>query len=88
MRNKSAGLWAIIAGILVLLPMFVSYRAKTFHYCVANDERAQRARLADSSEPCKADESPADWQELWRQQGLHSKLRMLANTTSEAFGGN
>jgi hypothetical protein len=88
MQYKNAGLWAIIAGILVLLPVFVSYRAQTFHYCVAYDERAQRARLADNSEPCKPDERPTDWRGLWRQQGLHSKLKMLVNTTSEAFGVN
>ena len=88
MPGKNAGLWAIIAGAAVLLLVFVSYRAQTFRYCVANDEGAQRARLVDSSDPCKADERPTEWQGLWRQAGLHSKLKMLVNTTAEAFGVN
>jgi hypothetical protein len=86
--GKDAVLAAIVAGGLVLLLVFVSYRAQTFHYCVGSDERAQRARLADSKEPCRADERPTDWPGLWRQEGLHSKLKMLVNTTSEAFGAN
>ncbi len=88
MQGKEAVLVVIIAGGLVLLPVFVSYRAHTFHYCVGSDERAQRARLAAGNEPCKADERPTDWQGLWRQEGLHSKLKMLVSTTSEAFGAN
>ncbi len=88
MQGKNAGLWAIIAGALVLLVVFVSYRAQTFHYCVGDGEREQRARVADSSEPCKADERPTEWRGLWRQAGLHAKLKMLVYTTSEAFGAN
>jgi hypothetical protein len=88
MQGKGAGLVAIIAGTLMLLALFVSYRAQTFRYCVADDERAQRARLVDGSEPCKADERPTEWRGLWRQAGLRSKLKMLVNTTSESFGAN
>ena len=88
MQGKNAGLLAIIAGALVLIVVFVSYRAQTFHYCVGYDEREQRARVVDSSQPCRADEVPAEWPGLWRQAGLRSKLKMLVNTTSEAFGAN
>ena len=88
MKGKNAGLLAVIAGTLVLLVVFVSYRAQTIHYCVGYDAREQRARVADGSEPCRADEVPEEWRGLWRRQGLRSKLKMLVNTTSEAFGAN
>lgn len=88
MQGKNAGLLAIIVGALVLLVIFVSYRSQTLHYCVGYDEREQRARVADSSEPCRADEVPEQWRGVWRRQGLRSKVKMVVNTTSAAFGAN
>ena len=83
MQGNNARLLAIIAGTFVLLVLFVSHRAQTFHYCV--DERAQSSRLTDSSEPCTADERPMEWRGLWVEQGLRSKPKMLWTTISEAF---
>lgn len=72
----------------MLLVAFVSYRARTFHYCVGYGERERSSRLADSNEPCSPHEEPMDWQNLWRMEGLRSKVKMLGTTTAEAFGLN
>jgi hypothetical protein len=84
MQSNNARLLAIVAGTLLLLVVFVSFRAQTFHYCV--DESVQSFRLSDSSEPCRADERPMEWRGLWREEGLRSKFRMLRTTVAEAFG--
>jgi hypothetical protein len=87
MQNHNARLVTVIAGAVALLAVFVSWRARTFHYCVGNGERAQNSRLTDGNEPCAPNEQPMDWQDQWRERGLRSKLRMLGSTTVEAFDG-
>jgi len=86
MQGNNARLLAIIAGTLMLLVVFVSYRARTFRYCV--DESAHSSRLADGREPCTADERLVEWRGLWQEEGLRSKPKMLWTTIIEAFGLN
>jgi hypothetical protein len=84
MHNPVARLVTVIAAAVTILAVFVSYRSRTFHYCVAIDE--QRSRLANENEPCRPDEQLMDWQDHWRLMGVPGKLRMLGNSTVEAFG--
>jgi F0F1-type ATP synthase beta subunit len=88
MQNHNARLLAITAGTLVLVAVFVAWRAQTFHYCVGSGERERKSRFADLSETCSADEQPMAWRELWQVEGMRSKVKMLGRTTAEAFGLN
>jgi hypothetical protein len=88
MQNQNARVLAVIAGTLVLLIAFVAYRARTFQYCVGYAERQPSSRLVDSNKPCSPQEEPMDWRDLWRVEGLRSKVKMLGRTTAEAFGLN
>ena len=88
MQNHNARLLAVTAGVLFLLVVFVAYRARTFHYCVEYGARARISRLADHAGTCGPDEQPMGWRDLWREQGLRSKVKMLGATTLEAFGIN
>jgi hypothetical protein len=74
--------FAVIACIFLLL-VFVSYRARSFHYCVGFKERAQ-ARVGSADEPCSPEEQPLEWRIL----GLKSKLELVGNTIAKAFEGN
>ncbi len=73
-----------ITGILAILVLvaFVSYRARSFHYCVAGSGEAETIHI--SSGPCPGDEST----DGWRRAGLKAKGELIANTISRAFGVN
>jgi hypothetical protein len=88
MENNNARLLAITAGTLALVAVFITYRAQTFHYCVQPGEREPKSRFADLSGTCSPDEQPMAWPELWRVEGMRSKVKMLGRTTAEAFGLN
>ena len=88
MQNHSARLLTIIAGTLILVGVFVAWRAQNFHYCVQNSRRDQKSRFAGLSETCSPGEEPMGWHELWRVEGGRSKLKLLGQTTAEAFGLN
>lgn len=76
-------LWTGIAGILMLMALFVSYRARTFHYCASMGDRPQ-ARVAGSAETCGPEEETLEWQRL----GWPGKIKLAARTTAKAFGAN
>ena len=86
MQSHNARLLTVTAGSLFLLGLFVVYRAQTFHYCVQYGERERKSRFADFSETCSPDEQPMAWRELWRAEGIRSRVRLLGRTTAEAFG--
>jgi hypothetical protein len=86
MQNQVARLVTVIAAAVILLVVFVSYRARTFHYCVGNNERSQTSHLADGNQPCSPDEQLMDWREKWSQLGWREKFRTLGTTAVEAFG--
>ena len=73
---------AVLAGILVLLLLFASYRARGFHYCAEEEEF--HARVVSSDEPCGPDESPLEWRRL----GWVSRLKLIGNTAAKAVGAN
>lgn len=84
MRNHSITLGlALIASVLLISLLFVSYRARTFHYCLGFRELAQ-ARVVSSDEPCSPDEQPLEWEIL----GWASKLKLVGNTIVKAVGAN
>ena len=80
-RNVTPAL-AAIAAVLVLL-LFVAYRARAFHYCLEDGERPQ-VRVVTNDEPCSPDEGPMEWESL----GLRSELKLLGMTAAKAFGAN
>jgi hypothetical protein len=76
-------LFAVVAGVLLLTLLFVSYRARTFHYCAGIGDRPA-ARVADSAAPCRADEEPLEFRRL----GWPGSLKLAAQATAKAFGAN
>jgi hypothetical protein len=86
-QNHNIRQFAVIAGALVLLVVFVSYRAQTFHYCVGNGERAQ-GRMAAATEVCGPNEMSMEWRDQWKEQGFGSKLKMVVRTAAAAFGAH
>ena len=83
MENQNISrLLAVMAGILVVLLLFASYRARGFHYCAAEQEF--HARVVSGDQPCSPDESPLEWNRL----GWGSKLKLIANTAAKAAGAN
>jgi hypothetical protein len=78
---------AIISAMFLLLVVFVTYRARTFHYCVEMGARPH-SRLVGIDETCAPGEIPMEWQGLWREMGMRSKLGMLVSTTVDAFTGH
>ncbi|HEY1759059.1 MAG TPA: hypothetical protein VGG72_27050 [Bryobacteraceae bacterium] len=74
---------AAIVGVLVLLSLFVAFRARTFHYCVEDGERPQ-VHVTGDDEPCGPDEGPIEWDSM----GLPSRFRLLRDTAAKAFGAN
>jgi hypothetical protein len=84
MRNHSITLGlALIASVLLISLLFVSYRARAFHYCVGFRELAQ-ARVVSADEPCSPYEQPLEWEIL----GWASKLKLVGNTIVKAVGAN
>ena len=82
MRNRSITLMlAVVASMLAISLLFVSYRARAFHYCMGF---RQQARVVSFDEPCSPDEQPLDWQVL----GYGSKLKLVGSTIVKAFGAN
>jgi hypothetical protein len=81
-KSNIAPALVAIVGVLVLL-LFVAYRARTFHYCVDDGERPQ-VRVKSNDEPCSPDEDPMEWKVL----GLRAKFKLLGNTASKALGAN
>ena len=77
---KRTGIGTLIA-VLVLLLLFVGYRARTFHYCASTGDRPQ-ARIVSGS--CAQDEEPLEWGRL----GWPGRIKLAAATTAKAFGGN
>jgi hypothetical protein len=88
MQHHNARLFAVTAGTLVLLAVFVAYRAQSFHYCVGSGERERKSRLAGPAETCSPDEQQMGWKDLWRVEGMRSKVKMPGRTTLEAFSLN
>jgi hypothetical protein len=88
MQNQNARLLTITAATLILVAVFVAWRAQTFHYCVQNGRGEQKSRFTDNSDTCSPNEQPMGWHELWRVEGGRSKLKLLGRTTAEAFGLN
>jgi hypothetical protein len=88
MQNHNARLLTVAAGTLILVGVFVAWRAQNFHYCVQNGGRDQKSRFADLSETCSPNEEPMDWHELWKMEGGRSKIKLLGQTTAKAFGLN
>jgi len=83
MGNRTVNYFLAVTAILVVLLLFVSYRARAFHYCFAFSERGQ-PRVLTADEPCNPDEQPLEWEIL----GGASKVRLVGNTIVKAFGAN
>jgi hypothetical protein len=82
MRNHSMTLaFGIITGMLVISGLFVSYRARAFHYCMGFREQA---RVVSTDEPCSPDEQPLEWEVL----GYASRVKLVGSTIVKAFGAN
>jgi hypothetical protein len=71
--------FTIIALVVSLL--FVSYRARAFHYCMGFREKT---RVVSVDEPCRADEQPLEWELL----GYPARLKLVADTIVKSFGLN
>ena len=72
-----------IAGVLLLSLAFVSYRARTFHYCAVLGDHPS-ARVMGGAETCRPTEEPL---EISHVGGL-GKLKLAAQTAAKAFGSN
>jgi hypothetical protein len=83
MHKRNAAITEALAGILVLSIMFVSWRARTFHYCFGYGGRGA-ARVTSGAEPCAPDETPGDW----RRAGWLGKIELVGTAAAKAFGGN
>jgi hypothetical protein len=80
-RQNANRLVGVIAGVLLLTLLFVSYRVRTFHYCASLTERPQ-ARVAAGAESCGPEEEPLQFERL----GWPGKIKLAARATAKAFG--
>jgi hypothetical protein len=82
MRKHSVSLvLAVVAGILVFSSLFVSFRARAFHYCMGFQEQP---RVVSIDEPCSSDEQPLEWEVL----GYAARVKLVGSTIVKAFGAN
>ncbi len=82
MRKHSVSLiLAVVASLLAFSLLFVSFRARAFHYCMGFQEQA---RVVSIDEPCSPDEQPLEWEVL----GYAGKLKLVGSTIGRAFGAN
>ena len=80
-KHSFSPVLAVIAGILVFSLLFVSFRARAFHYCMGFQEQA---RVVSSDEPCSSDEQPPEWRVL----GYAARLKLAGSTIVKAFATN
>ena len=77
MKNHNATLLAVIAGTGILFVAFVSYRARTFHYCDGSVNGAEQSRLADKDGFWCPGEQPKEWRALWREGATRPKAQIV-----------
>jgi len=75
--------FATLVGALLLTLVFVSYRARSFHYCAGTGDHPA-VRVVDSATPCGSDEVPLEI----RSVGWRGRLKLAAQTTARAFDAN
>ncbi len=80
-KPSGSRLMGAVAVAFLLAVLFVSYRARGFHYCAGTGNRPQ-ARVAAGDEPCFPDEEPLEWQRL----GWPGRVKLGARATAKAFG--
>lgn len=76
---------AIVGCTLVLLLVFVVYRARTFNYCVGYGDRLS---IVAGDQSCAADENPIEFSVAWRVQGLAGKFKTVGRTVARSFAPN
>ena len=76
-------IFGAVAGVLLIVVLLVSYRARTFHYCAGLGGRPP-TRVVEGSESCGPGEEPLDWLAL----GWPAKLKLAVQTTATALGAN
>ena len=74
----------LAGGAVILLLIFIAYRARGFHYCAGNEERPH-ITVAAGSQECGPGEAPMELRTMWREQGLPSKIKMIGKTIARAF---
>ena len=82
MLNRN-GIGTLAVIVLVLIFLFIGYRAQTFHYCASIGGRPE-ARLVNGSEPCGPDEEPLEWRRL----GMPGRIKLAVRTAAKAFRPN
>ncbi|MGO9258729.1 MAG: hypothetical protein ACLQU1_20775 [Bryobacteraceae bacterium] len=82
-QRSGARVMGALTAVFLCAALFVSYRARTFHYCAGTGDRPQ-ARVAGSAESCAPDEEPLEFERL----GWPGKLRLAARAAAKAFGAN
>lgn len=84
-RNQARPL-ALAARAVLLLALFIAFRARTFTYCIGYEDQAH-GRAVESAQSCSADEKQMERTD-WQRQGLRSKLKLAGSAVARAFGVN
>jgi len=73
--------FVLAAAMVLLFALFVTYRARNYHYCASLDPRPQ-ARIAGPDGVCGPNEEPLDV----RRMGWFGRIRLGAKTAGKALG--
>ena len=82
-QNPSRTLGLLAAAVLLIV-LFVAYRARTFTYCVGFDDRSN-GRAVPNAQSCGAGEREMERVD-WQRRGLRSKIKLAGSTVARAFG--
>jgi len=85
MRHVTERPVALAGALLVVLIVFVAYRARTFTYCAGYEARNSRFSIVGANQVCGAGEEPEAFPALWRREGLAAKFKTIGQTAVHAF---